>query len=101
MLETTIWAEPYLSNPFPYLVKDITKVSKDELAGMKKTFFDYYTKYSSFKLQLQKELSHFKHHSEVQLLETSHDILKLPGYQEGMNINAFNAYKEQQRKARE
>ena len=26
MLETTIWAEPYLSNPFPYLVKDITKV---------------------------------------------------------------------------
>lgn len=52
MLETTIWAEPYLSNPFPYLVKDITKCTKEELAGMKKSFFDYYNKYNSFKIQL-------------------------------------------------
>jgi hypothetical protein len=26
MLETYTWAEPYLSNPFPYIVDDITKV---------------------------------------------------------------------------
>ena len=26
MLESTTWAERYLSNPFPYIVDDVTKV---------------------------------------------------------------------------
>lgn len=59
MLETYTWAEPYLSNPFPYIVDDITKVmksnkikfqaKKEDIDAMKKCFFHYYSKYTGFK----------------------------------------------------
>jgi hypothetical protein len=50
MLESTTWAERYLSNPFPYLLPDISQVKPDSLQGMKKCFFDNYAKYMAFKL---------------------------------------------------
>lgn len=31
MLETRVWARDYLSNPFPYLFEDITKIDAKEL----------------------------------------------------------------------
>lgn len=54
MLETHTWAEPYISNPFPYILEDITKTKSEDIDAMKKCFFHYYQKYSQFKDQVQK-----------------------------------------------
>lgn len=42
LLETHTWAEPYLSNPFPYIVGDLTQASAGDLKAMKECFFMYY-----------------------------------------------------------
>ena len=49
MLESRAWGKKYISNPFPYLVEDITKVKEDELYKLKKTFLINLKKYESFK----------------------------------------------------
>ena len=49
LLETRTWSKPYLSNPFPYLFVDITKVDKKELDHYKQLFLMHYRKYSEFK----------------------------------------------------
>ena len=36
MLESTTWAERYLSNPFPYLIEDVAKVLYINIIALKK-----------------------------------------------------------------
>ena len=49
LLETRTWSKPYLSNPFPYLFPDISKIPKAELDHYKQVFLGQYRKYSEFK----------------------------------------------------
>ena len=56
MLETRVWSRNYLSNPFPYLFEDITKVEEKELEHYQKTFAKHYRKYNEFKNRQVKEL---------------------------------------------
>jgi hypothetical protein len=49
LLESRVWAKRYLSNPFPYLIDDITKVEEKDTNHMKALFKKHYTKYKLFK----------------------------------------------------
>jgi hypothetical protein len=49
LLQTRTWSKGYLSNPFPYLFEDITKVEKKNLDYYKKTFLRFYHQYNDFK----------------------------------------------------
>ena len=49
MLGTRAWGKKYVSNPFPYLVDDITKVNDEELYKLKKSFLVNLKKYESFR----------------------------------------------------
>jgi len=49
LLQTRIWADKYITNPFPYLEPDITKISKEQLDYYKKTFYINMKKYENFK----------------------------------------------------
>ena len=49
LLGTRVWSKDYLSNPFPYLFEDITKVDPKDLETYKKLFIKHYKKYSEFK----------------------------------------------------
>jgi len=49
MLGTRAWGKRYVSNPFPYLVDDITKVNDEELYKLKKSFLVNLKKYESFR----------------------------------------------------
>lgn len=49
MLETRVWSRNYLSNPFPYLFEDITKVDPKELEQYQRLFAKHYKKYREFK----------------------------------------------------
>ena len=56
LLETRTWSKPYLSNPFPYLFPDISKIEKHQLDHHKQTFLAQYRKYSEFKNRELKQL---------------------------------------------
>jgi hypothetical protein len=49
LLNTRVWADKYVTNPFPYIEKDITKISKEDLNTHKKTFFINLKKYEAFR----------------------------------------------------
>jgi hypothetical protein len=49
LLNTRIWADRYITNPFPYIEKDITKIPKEDLESFKKTFFINLKKYEAFR----------------------------------------------------
>lgn len=49
LLETRTWSKPYLSNPFPYLFPDVSKVPAAELQRLKQLFLMHYRKYSLFR----------------------------------------------------
>jgi hypothetical protein len=38
MLNTKVWGENYLANPFAYVEEDITRISDSDLNAMKKCF---------------------------------------------------------------
>lgn len=66
LLETRTWSKPYLSNPFPYLFPDITKIDKAELSHYKQIFLTQYSKYSEFK---NRELKMLPRGQEIPLLD--------------------------------
>lgn len=35
LLDSRVWGEKYITNPFPYLEEDITKISKSDFGAMK------------------------------------------------------------------
>jgi hypothetical protein len=56
LLESRTWSKPYLSNPFPYLFPDVSKVARPELDHCKQVFLTQYRKYSEFKSRELKQL---------------------------------------------
>jgi hypothetical protein len=49
MLNTRVWADKYVVNPFAYIENDITKIEKSDLEFYKKTFFVNLKKYEAFR----------------------------------------------------
>lgn len=49
MLDTRLWGEKYISNPFPYIEKDITKIKEQDLKHYKKHFYINMRKYQAFR----------------------------------------------------
>ena len=49
LLDTRAWGEKYVINPFPYIEKDLTKISEKDLKHYKKEFFINLKKYQSFR----------------------------------------------------
>ena len=45
LLDSWVWGEKYISNPFPYINEDITKFKEDDLKYYKKTFYINLKKY--------------------------------------------------------
>lgn len=52
LLDTRVWGDKYITNPFPYIEKDITKISADDLKHYKKTFYINLRKYQAFRDQI-------------------------------------------------
>lgn len=73
MLESRVWGAKYLSNPFPYILDDITRANEKELNGMKKCFAVNYNKYDQFKNISFKEINEKKTVVEA-LLEKSKQV---------------------------
>jgi hypothetical protein len=49
LFNTRIWADKYVTNPFPYIESEITKINKDDLERYKKTFYLNLKKYEAFR----------------------------------------------------
>ena len=45
LLDTRIWGEKYITNPFPYIEEDITKITPETLKSYKQHFFINLKKY--------------------------------------------------------
>lgn len=45
LLDTRVWGDKYVTNPFPYIEKDLTRISADDLKTFKKTFYINLKKY--------------------------------------------------------
>lgn len=45
LLDTRLWGEKYITNPFPYIEKDITKMGEETLKNYKKHFYINLKKY--------------------------------------------------------
>ncbi len=49
LLDTRIWGEKYITNPFPYIEKDLTKIKEEDLKHFKKHFYINLRKYQAFR----------------------------------------------------
>ena len=49
MLDSKVWAKKYIQNPFPYLRKEKSDFSKEELKYFKRVFFDCVKKYEKIR----------------------------------------------------
>lgn len=49
LLDTRVWGEKYVTNPFPYVEKDITKIKEGDLTHFKKHFYINLKKYQAFR----------------------------------------------------
>jgi len=47
-MDSRVWGEKYISNPFPYISEDITKFKEADLKYYKKTFYINLKKYQAF-----------------------------------------------------
>lgn len=49
LLDTRVWGEKYITNPFPYIEKDITKIPEKDLRNFKQHFYVNLRKYQAFR----------------------------------------------------
>jgi len=54
LLDTRVWGQKYITNPFCYIEKDITLIKDDELKHFKKHFYINLRKYQAFRDQCVK-----------------------------------------------
>ena len=45
LLDTRVWGDKYITNPFPYIEQDITKIEEKDLKHFKKHFYINLRKY--------------------------------------------------------
>lgn len=79
MLNTRVWADKYVTNPFPYIESDITKIPKEDLELMKRTFFLNLKKYEAFRDKIMENSKRRKlekgEQNEVPKIEKLTDIV--------------------------
>lgn len=49
LMDSRVWGDKYITNPFPYIEKDITKLSEEKLKHYKKHFYINLKKYQAFR----------------------------------------------------
>ena len=49
LLDSRVWGDKYITNPFPYLERDVTKIPAEDLKHFKKTFYINLRKYQAFR----------------------------------------------------
>lgn len=49
LLDSRLWGEKYVTNPFPYIEQDLTKISEKDLKHFKKHFYVNLKKYQAFR----------------------------------------------------
>lgn len=49
LLNSRVWTDIYVTNPFPYIEQDITKIDKEDLDVYKKTFYINLKKYQAYR----------------------------------------------------
>ena len=49
LLDTRVWGEKYITNPFPYIEQDLTKIKEADLKHFKKHFYVNLKKYQAFR----------------------------------------------------
>lgn len=49
LLDTRCWGEKYVTNPFPYIEPDITKIPEEDLKHFKRHFYINLKKYQAFR----------------------------------------------------
>lgn len=49
LLDTRLWGEKYITNPFPYIEEDLTRIGLEDLKHFKKTFYINLRKYLAFR----------------------------------------------------
>ena len=49
LLDTRCWGEKYVTNPFPYIEEDLTKISEKDFRHFKEHFFINLKKYQAFR----------------------------------------------------
>ena len=49
LLDTRLWGEKYITNPFPYIEEDVTKIKPEDLKAYKQHFFINLRKYQAFR----------------------------------------------------
>lgn len=49
LMDTRLWGEKYITNPFPYIEEDITKITPETLKAYKQHFFINLKKYQAFR----------------------------------------------------
>jgi hypothetical protein len=49
LLDTRVWGEKYVTNPFPYIEEDITKIPEADLKHYKQHFYISLKKYQAFR----------------------------------------------------
>jgi len=49
LLDTRAWGEKYVTNPFPYIEQDLTKIKAEDLKTYKQHFFINLKKYQAFR----------------------------------------------------
>lgn len=49
LLDTRTWGDKYITNPFPYIDKDITSFKEEDLKHFKKHFYVSLRKYQAFR----------------------------------------------------
>ena len=49
LLDSRVWGEKYIVNPFPYVEQDITKIKEADLKHFKKHFYINLKKYYAFR----------------------------------------------------
>jgi len=49
LLDTRAWGEKYVTNPFPYIEEDITKIGEKDLKHFKQHFYINLKKYQAFR----------------------------------------------------
>ena len=91
MMETRVWSEKFMVNPFPYIEKDIKNISKDDFEHYKKTFFINLKKYETFKNKIyEKHANTLKITEDKKILSLSDGISSKNKIESNENIKKLS-----------
>ena len=78
LLDTRLWGQKYITNPFPYIDKDITAFGDQDLRHYKKHFYINLRKYQAFRDQVCKPEAYLQIESLSEKYQRISDVSQLP-----------------------